>query len=436
MTDLTTKNDDFGLVFGDDTSGVDVIDGLSGNDTIDGGEGDDSLRGSSGNDTLIGGAGDDVINGGTGDDFLFGGAGNDTILGGVGIDTVDYSGEKGSFIDLGAGTASNSLGVDILSGIEKAIGSNYRDVMRASDLGSTLKGKGGDDFVYGGAGADFLYGGDGDDFISGGNGDDYIDGGEGLDKMKFNLSTEAVIVDLLLGRANSSFGKDILYSIESASGSDFNDLMTAGKTDSFITAGDGDDMIISGVGNDRLEGENGIDTVSYALATAGVTVNLGAGTATGGGGTDQLLRIENAIGSNLADVLLGREGANALSGGGGADQITGFGGADDLRGGDGSDTFIYLRAADSATGLSDTIFDLEGADFIDLSAIDANTTAGGNQAFTLISGAFTNQAGQLRMEFELGSNTTAIQMDLDGDGLADMTILAAGKHTDFTGFVF
>ena len=166
------------------------------------------------------------------------------------------------------------------------------------------------------------------------------------------------------------------------------------------------------------------------------TNSFGAGTATGGGGTDQLLRIENAIGSNLADVLLGREGANALSGGGGADQITGFGGADDLRGGDGSDTFIYLRAADSATGLSDTIFDLEGADFIDLSAIDANTTAGGNQAFTLISGAFTNQAGQLRMEFELGSNTTAIQMDLDGDGLADMTILAAGKHTDFTGFVF
>ena len=436
MTDLTTGDDNFGLLFGDDTSGVDIIDGLSGNDTIEGGADDDILRGSSGNDTLNGGAGDDVVDGGTGNDVLFGGSGNDTIDGGVGIDTVDYSSERGTVIDLGAGTASNILGVDTLIGIEKAIGSNYRDIMRASDFGSTLKGKGGSDLIYGGEGIDFLYGGDGNDYLSGGRGDDYIDGGNGIDKMKFNLSTEAVVIDLLFGRAQSSFGKDILVSIENASGSDFNDVITAAKTGSAITADNGDDLIISGIGNDRLDGETGIDTVSYEAATSAVSVDLSAGTATGGGGTDKLLRIESAIGSNLDDSLVGSGTANALTGRGGMDQITGLGGADDLRGGDDSDTFIYLRVEDSATGLSDTIFDLESSDMIDLSAVDANSTMGGNQDFSLISGAFTNEAGQLRLEFDKETNRTSIQMDVNGDGAADMTILVAGNHTDFTGFVF
>ena len=58
-----------------------------------------------------------------------------------------------------------------------------------------------------------------------------------------------------------------------------------------------------------------------------MNVDLAAQTALGDG-TDTLSSIENANGSNFADLLSGNGGPNTLNGLGGNDQIDGGGGAD------------------------------------------------------------------------------------------------------------
>jgi hypothetical protein len=76
-------------------------------------------------------------------------------------------------------------------------------------------------------------------------------------------------------------------------------------------------------------------------------------------------------------------------------------------------------------GAGDTIVDFQNGDRIDLSAIDANSGAGGNQQFTFIgSGAFSG-AGQVRAEYDAGTKQWTVSGDVDGDGEADFEILVA-----------
>ena len=75
----------------------------------------------------------------------------------------------------------------------------------------------------------------------------------------------------------------------------------------------------------------------------------------------------------------------------------------------------------------DQILDLAAGDVIDLSAIDANSGLGGDQAFSFIgSGAFTNTAGELR--FATVNGNTMVYGDTNGDGTADFAISVTGTH--------
>jgi serralysin len=105
-----------------------------------------------------------------------------------------------------------------------------------------------------------------------------------------------------------------------------------------------------------------------------------------------------------------------------------------LTGGTGHDVFAFLGNADSTIRASDLIMDLESGDRIDLRAIDANDGAPGNQAFH-IAGKFTKHAGELVLSYDAGSDRTSVSGDVDGDGRANFTILIAGDHHDFAGFV-
>jgi Ca2+-binding RTX toxin-like protein len=125
------------------------------------------------------------------------------------------------------------------------------------------------------------------------------------------------------------------------------------------------------------------------------------------------------------DRLSGVGGNDHLSGGSGNDKLTGGAGADDLWGGSGADTFIFKSVKETTVSGAgrDTIFDFSTRqkDKIDLSAIDANTTKGGNQAFSFIgTKAFGGKAGKLR--YEKAKSDTYMHGDVNGDKIADFTI--------------
>ena len=64
---------------------------------------------------------------------------------------------------------------------------------------------------------------------------------------------------------------------------------------------------------------------------------------------------------------------------------------------------------------------MSGTDKIDLTRLDANASAAGDQAFSFVNGAaFSNTAGELRAYSQDGDNYLA--GDTNGDGIADFII--------------
>lgn len=363
-----------------------------------------------------GGAGDDVLHGFGGNDRLSGGAGTNVIDGGEGFDTVSYAdATEGVTVKLGTSGARkiNSTTSDKLISIEGVEGSAFNDK------------------IYGTADGEHFAGGAGDDWFAGGGGADRIDGGAGIDTLSFEKWENGVSVSLRSNDTQSvNAGNSVqITSIEKLIGSSFSDSLTAGDAGSELVGGDGADLLIGGRGNDILSGGKGNDTVSYATASAGVTVSLMTTTAqnTIGAGTDTLSTVENLIGSSFSDRLTGSNIANRIDGGAGDDVISGGGAADLLIGGLGADRFTFAAVGDSKPEFYDVIDDFSAAqgDKIDLSALDANTKMAGNQAFSLID-RFTKHAGELMISAEDGG--WLIEADMNGDGRADF-----GIHVHSTG---
>ena len=134
-----------------------------------------------------------------------------------------------------------------------------------------------------------------------------------------------------------------------------------------------------------------------------------------------------------SDMLKGGGGDDTINGGDGKDSINGQLGSDLLIGGAGKDLFQFSDIADVRYG--DTIQDLDAKDRINLAGIDADINTAGNQSFTIVS-AFTGAAGQLTIDYNVThAGMTTIQMDVDGDGLSDGSIMIVGDHTGFTNYV-
>jgi Ca2+-binding RTX toxin-like protein len=361
---------------GDDTLG-------SGFNYLAGGEGDDVLNGGEYDDQLAGEAGDDTLRGGTGQDVLMGGAGADVLSGGDGIaDTISYeTSEARVVIDLApSSTAGPTLsggdaGGDTISGIERVIGSQHNDVLRADDLDNLLAGAGGDDTLNGRAGdddlfgdlgddslvgdegVDRLYGGGGNDVLYGGAGEDTLDGGTGgRDKIDFAAAGTGLVVDLTYASHNAGAAAGDLYlSIEEVDGSDNNDVINGNAAANKIVGGNGNDTLNGRDGADTLYGSAGRDTATYLGSSEGVDAWLNEtpeDTLTGSGGRaegDRLYGIENLIGSDHHDMLVGMSLANLLAGGDGNDVLRGNAGADTLDGGAGVDQASYSAASAKVT---------------------------------------------------------------------------------------
>ena len=173
--------------------------------------------------------------------------------------------------------------------------------------------------------------------------------------------------------------------------------------------------------------------------------------------------IENAIGGSFRDTIIGNNANNSLEGRAGDDLIGGNKGDDEVLGGDGNDTigggrgndtlngglgadsmagnkhndlFLFLQLADSEAGAEDRITNgLDRRDTIDLTAIDADTTQGGDQAFHLGGTTFDNEAGEFIRFYHAGSNTTFFQGDVDGDGDADFSLSVTGNYATYLSFL-
>jgi Ca2+-binding RTX toxin-like protein len=368
----------FGMDTLDGGAGIDTVDysGATANVTADLSVFLASNDGQGGSDSLInieiivGSAFADALTG-DGDTNVFrGGAGNDTLSGGGGLDSADYNGAaSGVIAELWLGLASNDGqgGTDSLIGIEDLIGTAFNDTLAGDDNNNLLRGGAGSDALYGGGGSDtadfgdstsgvtvdlsvFFAGSDGqggaESLISienligsafadilvgdananvfrGGAGNDTLSGGGGVDSVDYSSAASGVIAELWKGRTSNDGdgGADTLWNVENLSGSAFGDIL----------AGDSNNNVFKGTaGNDGFYGGNGIDAVDYGNATAGVTARLAQSLASndGQGGFDDLVNIENLIGTAFRDILVGDGNANQLEGGAESDVLTGAGGAD------------------------------------------------------------------------------------------------------------
>src|SRR4029450_11139532 len=111
-------------------------------------------------------------------------------------------------------------------------------------------------------------------------------------------------------------------------------------------------------------------------------------------------------------------------------------GADTLVGGSGVDRFVFTALGNSSPATPDTIVDFtHGVDLIDLSAIGANTSASGNQAFAF-AGQDANAIAHAVTWYETGGNTV-VQVDVNGNAIADLAIVPAGTdhHLSSTAFI-
>jgi hypothetical protein len=239
----------------------------------------------------------------------------ETLTDGGGFDRLDFSGltraaaidlREGAFSSIGWANARdgavNNYSIAFGTEIEGVIGTNSNDVLTGNNL---------------------------DNFFVGLAGNDRIEGGDGTDSLSYSNDPRGVQVNLETGLAqDGNGGTDSLRGIEIVSGSAFDDVLR----------GDGARNTLRGLaGNDLLDGGGQpsygniplfiADAADYSgMGAVRVSVDLTLGRAEDGlGGVDTLVGIEDVIGSDGNDTLIGDGGRNGFRGFAGDDVIDGMG---------------------------------------------------------------------------------------------------------------
>ncbi len=402
------------------TQAADTLYGNGGTNRFDGNAGNDIIDGRAGDDTLFGGAGNDTLTGGTENDILWGEAGLDTLSGGDGNDTLNGGDDADNLSGgLGADTLNGDLGNDSLAG---------------GDGIDTLNGGDGDDTLTGDAGADIVNGGIGNDLI---NvlvvGEDTLDGGAGADTASFAAAATALTIDLTnvghklsnIENVTGGTAADTITGDANANrldGGAGNDILSGGAGNDNLIGGTGDDVLTGGAGADAFDGGAGLDKIVYTASAAGVTVDLLAGTASGGdaaGDTIVASSIEQFEGSAFADTVSGTLGSDTIRGNAGNDSVYSRDGADFIYG-DAGDDILYSQEADDFVyggDGDDQIFGGTGADTLngDLGADKLYGEAGVDQLFGGDGDdALTGGTGADRIDGGLGSLDYAYYYYTDG----------------------
>ncbi len=294
------------------------------------------------------------ITAGAGDDYVVASDGFDVYEGGAGVDTLDYADSTAAitlnlvndqFVFSGSiffgqfnapelYSAGGFAEGQLIYGFESFIGSDFDDTFNGSNVSETFEG---------GLGADTYNGNGGNDIVS------------------YQSAAQSVDVDLSTGVGTGAAVGDIFDSIEGLIGTNFADMLTGDASNNQLSGNDGDDILIGGLGADVLDGGVGFDIVSFANASAGVSVSLTTGVGQSGEATgDSYTNIEGLIGSNFddtlvgsnatADSLIGNDGDDILRGASGDDTLNGGAGTDRLEGGSGDDALLGGTGTDTLNG--------------------------------------------------------------------------------------
>lgn len=392
---------------------------------------DETINGTSGNDVIDPGLGTDSVFAGAGNDNVSSSEGFDYLDGGDGVDRVSFLGlNEGYTIDLANETAvlrSNpGAGTETIIGFENVLGTAFADIIFGSSDTNNLNGAGGNDIILlsssttgfpNPGNGDQVFGGSGDDtigFALAGVGQSnlgsghHFDGDSGTDRFVFETFGSNYQVDFVNGTfVQLSTGNQIatLQSIEA------------------VTAGGGNDMIImSSTGGLSINGANGTDTVSYAFAQAGVTVRLGllSGQITGQS-QDTLFNIENVVGTQFADIIVGDSSNNTIEGGLGKDNLDGGLGIDTVSYAGSTlgvivDLTLQGSTQDTQGGgldLLDNFENIRGSNFDDIFTGDAGTNEiyGRDGDDTYVYGQTTTGPGNIDY-FEGGAGSDTIDLSL------------------------
>ena len=378
-TILGTINDDPSL-FG--TPGNDFIDGLAGNDTINALGGNDRVHGGPDDDTIFSGGADldwdglDVLVGNQGDDTIFSEGGFSIIFGGGGADeiitTTEFSGDQfwdwananyrtspgGVYANLTGSTNvfTGSTGSVTLDPGEVWDGFGTIDqigIFVGPDLTNgvqVFRDSPNDDKIY--VDSNYVinpYWGNwievrlsaGDDIV------DFMDVGisGGVGRISWQNALGGVDASLTTGTAtdvnpgDNFIGFDQFFGATQLRGTNYDDLLE----------GDANNNQIRGSGgNDFIDGQGGTDNwIQHPNSPAGIHVDLrlvsNQVVDDGFGTTDDLVNIQNVVGSYYDDLIIGDDSAvgNDLIGLGGNDILLGGGGDDFLRGGNGNQGQLF-----------------------------------------------------------------------------------------------
>jgi len=259
------------------------------------------------------------------------------------------------------------------------------------------------------------------DTLVSGSGNDTINGGSGSDTVTYSDATSGVTVNMSTGTV-TGHGTDTLQSIEGVTGSSYDDTMTAGSTavtlsgasgndtisggagsdtlyggtgNDTITGGAGNDLIQVGSGNDTVDGGTGTDNLRFLEASAGVTVDMTAGTGTGTSGTTTFSNIENVTGSNYSDTITGNSSNNTIYTTSGTDIVDGGAGTDTLNLGYGYGATVDMSAGTATgTNLNTTFSNIEnvtGSGYGDtITGSSGNNTISGGSGNDVIRGGGGN----------------------------------------------
>jgi Ca2+-binding RTX toxin-like protein len=352
-----------------------LVGGL-GNDVILGGDGPDWINGQLGKDDIAGGSGEDVILADMGNDVVRVDLDNDVIDGGHGTDTV-VSTRDVPWIELATTGPSTAV-------------LRHRDAEGAFPLGTFTLTRIEVARLYGGA-LDNTFD------VRSWDGSAYLSGAGGRDTLRLLTSGNVVLKDaspvegalfsLLYGywkdaaallTSGATYHMGSIEDVRLAGGAGANVLdaslysrpvrFSGGGGNDTLIGGTGDDEFafeaVAALGTDTVRGNGGRDTITLQGTLLDSTLNLalvGPASQVVNANLSLILldAVENAVGGNGNDTLIGNDLDNVLSGGPGNDTLDGRAGNE-----------VYAFDSDSAWG-TETIIENPlnpGRDTLDFSA--------------------------------------------------------------------